>query len=71
MEDDSDDSEEHAHAGNDPRASLRRSTRKQRPNIRLEDYDLNIPATLVIQVVHATLEPMSVKEALCAPDATK
>ncbi|KAG3131505.1 hypothetical protein PI126_g20022 [Phytophthora idaei] len=44
--------------------SFRRSTRVRRPNIRLKDYDVEIPASLVIQAVNLLLEPQSVDEAL-------
>ncbi|CAI5728216.1 unnamed protein product [Peronospora farinosa] len=56
-------------AGNDPEAAFRRSTRVRRQNVRLSDYELNISAALVIQAVNELLEPMSVTEALSAPDA--
>jgi hypothetical protein len=49
-------------------ASFRRSTRIRRPNVRLREYMLDIPASLVIQSVNELLEPTSVEEALAAPD---
>ncbi|GMF40644.1 unnamed protein product [Phytophthora fragariaefolia] len=52
-------------------ASFRRSTRIRRPNVRLSDYNVDIPASLVIQSVNELLEPTSVPEALSAPDALK
>ncbi|KAG3206881.1 hypothetical protein PC129_g21634 [Phytophthora cactorum] len=56
-------------AKNDPCTSFRRSTRVRRPNARLLDFELEIPASLVIQAVNELLEPTSVAEALSAPDA--
>ncbi|KAG3192969.1 hypothetical protein PC128_g10330 [Phytophthora cactorum] len=56
-------------AKNDPCTSFRRSTRVRRPNARLLDFELVIPASLVIQAVNELLEPTSVAEALSAPDA--
>ncbi|KAG3042292.1 hypothetical protein PC121_g23140 [Phytophthora cactorum] len=56
-------------AKNDPCTSFRRSTRVRRPNARLFDFELDIPASLVIQAVNELLEPTSVAEALSAPDA--
>lgn len=52
-------------------ASFRRSTRIRPPNVRLSDYELDIPASLGIQSVNELLEPTSVEEALSAPDALK
>ncbi|GMF52861.1 unnamed protein product [Phytophthora fragariaefolia] len=52
-------------------ASFRRSTRIRRPNVRLSDYNVDIPASLVIQSGNELLEPTSVPEALSAPDALK
>lgn len=43
----------------------------RRPNIRLPDYDVEIPASLVIQAVSYLLEPQTVDEASHAPDADK
>ncbi|KAG2944391.1 hypothetical protein PC117_g9030 [Phytophthora cactorum] len=51
--------------------SFRRSTRVRRPNIRLKDYDVEIPASLVIQAVNLLLEPQSVDESLQSQDAEK
>lgn len=51
-----------------PGASFRRSTRIRRSNVRLRDYMIDIPASLVIQSVNELLEPTSVEEALAAPD---
>ncbi|KAE9001680.1 hypothetical protein PR002_g17848 [Phytophthora rubi] len=52
-------------------ASFRRSTRIRHPNVRLADYEIELPASLVIQAVNAILEPTSVEAALEAPDAEK
>ncbi|KAE9023499.1 hypothetical protein PF011_g3946 [Phytophthora fragariae] len=38
-------------------ASFRRSTRIRRPNVRLREYMIDIPASLVIQSVNELLEP--------------
>ncbi|KAE9021522.1 hypothetical protein PR002_g12226 [Phytophthora rubi] len=52
-------------------ASFRRSTRIRRPNARLFDYVVELPESLVIQAIHAVMNPTSVNEALEAPDADK
>ncbi|KAE9297801.1 hypothetical protein PR003_g23405 [Phytophthora rubi] len=52
-----------------PGASFRRSTRIRRPNARLFDYVVELPESLVIQAMHAVMNPTSVNEALEAPDA--
>ncbi|GMF40654.1 unnamed protein product [Phytophthora fragariaefolia] len=51
--------------------SFRRSTRIRRPNVRLQDYEIEIPASLVIEAVNALMEPQTVDEALQGPDAAK
>lgn len=51
-------------------ASSRRSTRI-RKNVRMSDYEIELPESLVIQAVHMVLEPPSVDAALSAPDAEK
>ncbi|KAE9282446.1 hypothetical protein PF008_g27639 [Phytophthora fragariae] len=51
--------------------SFRRSTRIRRPNVRLQDYEVEIPASLVIEAVNVLMEPQSVDEALQGPDAEK
>jgi hypothetical protein len=62
-------SEDESEEDEGPGASFRRSTRIRRPNVRLREYMLDIPASLVIQSVNELLEPTSVKKALAAPDA--
>ncbi|KAE9283969.1 hypothetical protein PR003_g26983 [Phytophthora rubi] len=64
---DEDDEEENTGAG----ASFRRSTRIRKPNVRYCDYDIELPESLVIQVVNSMLEPTSTDAALNAPDADK
>ncbi|GMF24868.1 unnamed protein product [Phytophthora fragariaefolia] len=51
--------------------SFRRSTRIRRPNVRLQDYEIEIPASLVIEAVNVLMEPQTVDEALQGPDAEK
>ncbi|KAE9002116.1 hypothetical protein PR003_g18342 [Phytophthora rubi] len=63
------DRESEDEAANNPSTSFRRSTRVRQQNVRLHDYEVDIPASLVIQAVNELLEPTSVEEALSAPDA--
>ncbi|GMF51860.1 unnamed protein product [Phytophthora fragariaefolia] len=65
--DESDDEDEDSGAG----ASFRRSTRIRRQNVRLGDYELEIPESLVIHAVNTILEPTSVNAAMNAEDADK
>ncbi|OWZ16541.1 LOW QUALITY PROTEIN: Retrovirus-related Gag-pol Polyprotein [Phytophthora megakarya] len=67
-DDEDDDVENDGWSGSPATASFRRSTRVRRPNVRLQDYDVDIPASLVIQAVNLLLEPQSVQEALRSPD---
>ncbi|POM70554.1 Hypothetical protein PHPALM_12984, partial [Phytophthora palmivora] len=59
------DSDEELGAGE----SFRRSSRIRRPNVRMKDYELELPESLVIQSMHAVMDPVSVQAALDAPDA--
>ncbi|KAG3179687.1 hypothetical protein PC128_g15824 [Phytophthora cactorum] len=51
--------------------SFRWSTRARRPNVRLQDYEIEIPAGLVVEAVNELMEPQSVEEALQGPGADK
>ncbi|KAE8975051.1 hypothetical protein PR001_g25156 [Phytophthora rubi] len=70
---DGDDDEADGWRGEASRAatSFCRSTRIRRPNIRLQDYEVEIPASLVIQALNLLMEPHSIQEALQGPDAEK
>ncbi|OWZ11400.1 polyprotein, partial [Phytophthora megakarya] len=59
------DSDEELGAGE----SFRHSSRIRRPNVRMKDYELELPESLVIQAMHAVMDPVSVQAALDAPDA--
>ncbi|KAE9014860.1 hypothetical protein PR002_g14108 [Phytophthora rubi] len=48
-----------------------RSSRVRRPNVRLQDYEVEIPTSLVVQAVNLLLEPQNIQEALQGPDAEK
>ncbi|OWZ08974.1 hypothetical protein PHMEG_00018395 [Phytophthora megakarya] len=58
-------------SGSDTAASFRRSTRVRRPNRRYQndDFEVELPASLVIEVVNFVTEPQSVQEALASHDA--
>ncbi|POM62801.1 polyprotein [Phytophthora palmivora] len=52
-------------------ASFRRTTRIRRPNVRLCDYEVDLPESLVIQEMNAVMESTSVKAAMEAADSEK
>ncbi|EGZ22358.1 hypothetical protein PHYSODRAFT_330176 [Phytophthora sojae] len=52
-----------------PQGLLHRSTLIRRPNVRLQDNEVEIPVSLVIEAVSVLVEPLSVSEALQGPDA--
>uniref|UniRef100_H3H3Z1 Reverse transcriptase Ty1/copia-type domain-containing protein n=1 Tax=Phytophthora ramorum TaxID=164328 RepID=H3H3Z1_PHYRM len=55
----------------DTAESFRRSTRVRHPNPKYRDFEVDLPASLVIEAVNSLMEPQTVQEALIAPDAGK
>ncbi|KAE8965426.1 hypothetical protein PF005_g21575 [Phytophthora fragariae] len=55
----------------DTTESFRRSTRVRRPNPKYQDYEVDLPLSLVIEAVNALMEPQTIDEALSGPDADK
>ncbi|GMF24220.1 unnamed protein product [Phytophthora fragariaefolia] len=55
----------------DTAESFRRSTRVRHSNPKYADFEVDLPASLVIEAVNALMESQTVQEALNAPDADK
>ncbi|GMF44882.1 unnamed protein product [Phytophthora fragariaefolia] len=70
-EEDDDEADGWRHEASRAATSFRRSTRIRRPNVRLQDYEIEIPASLVIEAVNVLMEPQTVDETLQGPDAEK
>jgi hypothetical protein len=55
----------------DTAESFRRSPRVRNPKPKYRDFEVDLPASLVIEAMNTLMEPQTVQEALDAPDAGK
>ena len=51
--------------------SFRRSRRVRKPNTRLQDFEVELPPSLVVEAINTVMEPQTVQQALMEPDADK